>query len=125
MPRPFGAWAPVIEHHPEVPSSRYRLSLRNAVYSQTFSNYIYMRSETPHLLPHHLCGGATPAHGRNCQASPTEPVTKEAPEGVVLNVRLTVTVRVVATPPGKVTDLDRTFVARYKKLAAGLPEPEV
>ena len=98
------------------------MSLRNAVYSQTFSNYFHM---TPHLLPRHLCGGATPAHGRNCQAGPTQSVSKAAPQGAIINVLLTVTVRVVPMPPDKVTDLDRTFVARYKKLAAGLPEPEI
>jgi hypothetical protein len=84
-----------------------------------------MRSETPHLLPRRLCGGSSRARRRNREASLAEPVTKAVPPVATIDVRLTMTVRVVPMAESKVNALERIFVPMHEILAAGLPAPEV
>jgi hypothetical protein len=85
-----------------------------------------MRSETPHLLPRRLCGGSSRARRRNREATQAaEPVTKAVPPVATIDVRLTMTVRVVPMAESKVNALERIFVPMHEILAAGLPAPEV
>jgi hypothetical protein len=47
------------------------------------------------------------------------------PPVATIEVRITVTVRVVPAPTNKLTELERIFVPMHEILAAGLPAPEL
>ena len=84
-----------------------------------------MRSETPHLIPLHRCGGSSRARRRNREATQAESVTNAVPPGATVDVRVTVTIRVVPMAQSKVNALERIFVPMHEILAAGLPAPDV
>jgi len=83
-----------------------------------------MRSETPYLLSRRCCGGSSRAHRRNREATQAEPAADGVPAGATVNVRLSVTVRVVPMAQSNVTELERIFMP-HQQLAADLPTPQV
>jgi len=47
------------------------------------------------------------------------------PQGVVINLWLSVTLRVVPRSKDKATNLERIFMPMHEQLAAGLPSPDI
>ena len=47
------------------------------------------------------------------------------PPGATIDVRVTVTIRVVPMEQSKATELERVFTPMHEQLGAGLPPPDV